>query len=441
MSSQHASRSRAVKLESFWLDTAPPFAQRATEAVEGRVDVAIVGAGFTGLSAALAFARRGARVALFEASVVGAQASGRNGGQCNGGLAHDYSALIASVGLERTRAYHRAYCHSVDTVERLVQQESIDCDFARVGRLKLAAKPKHYDGLARTCELLNAKIDPDYRMIPRAAIGTEIASSAFFGAMLHAPSAQLHPGKLAVGLAAAATRHGARVFESTPVTDLVRIAASGATPGGYRLTTSRGSVEARQVLVATGSTDIGPFAWFRRRLAPVGSFIVVTEPLGRETLQRLMPGQRNYVTSRVIGNYFRTTPDDRLLFGGRARFAMSNPRSDQRSGEILRRGLAGVFPELAQVRIDYCWGGLVDMTLDRLPRAGEHDGLHYAMGYSGHGVQMSVHMGEIMARVMSGEPDANPWRDLDWPAIPGHTGKAWFLPFVGTWYRAMDILH
>jgi glycine/D-amino acid oxidase-like deaminating enzyme len=142
-----------------------------------------------------------------------------------------------------------------------------------------------------------------------------------------------------------------------------------------------------------------------------------------------------------VGNYFRTTADNRLVFGGRARFAMSNPRSDQKSGQILRATLGTVFPELADARIDYCWGGLVDMTADRLPRAGLHGGMFYSMGYSGHGVQMSVHMGEIMADVMAGKAEANPWRELDWPAIPGHFGKPWFLPFVGAYYRFQDLIH
>jgi glycine/D-amino acid oxidase-like deaminating enzyme len=145
------------------------------------------------------------------------------------------------------------------------------------------------------------------------------------------------------------------------------------------------------------------------------------------------------VTSKNVGNYFRATSDNRLLFGGRARFAMSNPRSDAKSGDVLRATLAQVFPELARVRVDYCWGGLVDITADRLPRAGEHEGLFYSMGYSGHGVQMSVHMGQVMAEVMNGRTDANPW-GLDWPAIPGHFGKPWFLPMVGAYYRVLDIL-
>jgi glycine/D-amino acid oxidase-like deaminating enzyme len=158
-------------------------------------------------------------------------------------------------------------------------------------------------------------------------------------------------------------------------------------------------------------------------------------------LDRLLPTRRSYVTSKNIGNYFRATSDNRLLFGGRARFAMSNPRSDEKSGRILRATLAQVFPELRGVGIDYCWGGLVDMTADRLPRAGEHDGIFYAMGYSGHGVQMSVHMGQVMVDVMEGRADANPWRQLEWPQIPGHFGKPWFLPLVGAYYRLQDILH
>ena len=123
-----------------------------------------------------------------------------------------------------------------------------------------------------------------------------------------------------------------------------------------------------------------------------------------------------------------------------ARFALSSPTSDRKSGRILERALNRTFPQLRDVRLDYCWGGLVDMTQDRLPRAGEHDGLFYSLGYSGHGVQMSVHMGQCMAEVMSGNANANPWRELSWPAIPGYFGQPWFLPFVGMYYRAKDKL-
>jgi glycine/D-amino acid oxidase-like deaminating enzyme len=265
----------------------------------------------------------------------------------------------------------------------------------------------------------------------------EVGSDAFHGGMIQTRSAQLHVGRFGVGLAEAAARRGARIYERAAVTGLQRVGGARR----WRVTSARGMVEAEQVFVATGAATQGPFGWIRRRIVPVGSFIVVTEPLDPAVLDRLIPNRRNYVTSKNIGNYFRPTADGRLLFGGRARFAMSNPREDAKSGQVLKAALSEVFPELAGVQIDYCWGGLVDMTADRLPRAGERDGVYYAVGYSGHGVQMSIGTGQRMAEVMEGRVDANPWRELDWPAIPGHFGKPWFLPLVGAYYRVQDALH
>lgn len=425
-----------MKLESYWLDTAPVFASGAQGPVSGRADVVVVGAGFTGLSAALALARRGASVVVLEAGRVVGEASGRNGGHCNSGLAHDFAALAGRIGVDKARAFYQAYAASVDTVERLVRQEGIACDFARVGRLKLAAKPEHYDKLARACEVLRAEVDPHVEMVAAADIRTEVGSDKFFGGLLQSTGAQMHMGKFGVGLAHAAARGGAHIFERAPVTGLERRA-----DGGFRVTSGRGSIDAAQVLLATGNSREGPFAYFRRRMISVGSFVIATEPLDKAMTERLLPQRRNYVTSKNIGNYFRLSPDNRLLFGGRARFAMSNPRSDQKSGHVLRAAMAEMFPELGGVGVDYCWGGLVDMTADRLPRAGQHGGMYYSTGYSGHGVQMSVHMGQVMADVMAGHPERNPWRELAWPAVPGHFGKPWFLPIVGAYYRLQDWLH
>ena len=242
----------------------------------------------------------------------------------------------------------------------------------------------------------------------------------------------MHMGRFGRGLAEAAERRGAMVYDHTPVQRLQRLQGQS-----YRLHTSRGAVDASQVLVATGATRHGAFSSFsfwRRRIVPIGSFIIVTQPLDPSLIERVLPKRRTYTTTETLHNYFRTTADNRLVFGGRARFAMSSPRSDAKSGVILQQQLAGIFPELAHVPIAYCWGGLVDMTQDRLPHAGEKDGLFYSMGYSGHGTQMSVHMGECMARVMAGDAAANPWRDNGWPAIPGHFGPPWFLPAVGVYY-------
>jgi glycine/D-amino acid oxidase-like deaminating enzyme len=427
-----------VKFESYWLDSAPPFTGAADAPLDslGRVDAAVVGGGFTGLSAALALARRGASVAVLEAGRVAGEASGRNGGHCSNGVAHDYDGLVKRFGNAKARAMYRDFDAAVDTVESIVREEAIECDFARSGKLKLAAKPEHFAGLARTFETLGREVDTGMELVDASRLSTEIDSKQFHGGLLQKKSAQLHVGRFGVGLAQAAARHGARIYESATVAKLERLSGRA-----HRITTGRGTLEAAQVLLATGASRPGPLAWFRRRLVPVGSFIVATAPLDAALAKRLMPGRRNYVTTRIIGNYFRLTRDDRLIYGGRARFAMPGPGSDEKSGRILRESLEAVFPALAGVKLDYCWGGLVDMTEDRLPRAGEHEGLLYSMGYSGHGVQMSTHMGRVMADMIDGRAVSSPWLELDWRAIPGNFGDPWFLPFVGAYYRVQDMLH
>jgi glycine/D-amino acid oxidase-like deaminating enzyme len=197
-------------------------------------------------------------------------------------------------------------------------------------------------------------------------------------------------------------------------------------------------MQAEQVLLATGAYTRRPFHWHQVRIAPVGSFIIATEPLDPAVCDDVLPTRRMASDSKNLLNYFRITPDNRLLFGGRARFAMSNPQSDQKSGRLLRDAMVRTFPQLADARIDYCWGGQVDMSLDRLVHAGQHDGVYYAMGYAGHGVQMATYMGRQMAEYMSGVPEANIWRDFEFRRIPGHFGPPWFLPLAGAYYKFKD---
>jgi glycine/D-amino acid oxidase-like deaminating enzyme len=425
-----------MKLEPYWLDSAPRFTGAAARPLSGKVDVAIVGGGFTGLSAALALAKSGASVAVLEAGRVIGEASGRNGGHCNNGTAHDLAGLVASFGLERARALYKAFDVAVDTVETLVAREGIDCDFIRTGKIKLAAKPGHFAKLQTSAELLQREVEPDLVVVRPEETRAEIGSDGFHGGLVFPRSAHMHMGRFGAGLAEAAVRAGADVFEDARVTGLHRLNGQA-----HRVATTRGEIEAKQVLLATGASRQGPFSWFRRRIVPVGSFIIATEPLSPNLAAAIMPTRRTATTTKNIGNYFRLTPDNRLIFGGRARFALSSPKSDAKSGEILQARMLELFPELRGTRIDYCWGGLVDMTADRLPRAGERDGLFYALGYSGHGTQMSVHMGQAMARIMAGDVAANPFAGLDWPAVPGHFGPPWFLPFVGAYYRWQDWRH
>jgi glycine/D-amino acid oxidase-like deaminating enzyme len=288
-------------------------------------------------------------------------------------------------------------------------------------------------------DLIHKEVDQDTRWLERDQLGTEIQSEAFHGGMLYDKSAMMHMGRYVSGLAEAAHRHGALIWENAPVTGRTRAG------GGWTVTTPKGTLRAERIIAATGAYSGAvrgaPLAAFRRRIISVGSFIIATRPLTAAEVAATLPGNRTYVTSLNIGNYFRLSPDNRLIFGGRARFsAVSDQRSDAKSGAILRAAMAAQFPHLGKVEIDYCWGGLVGMTKDRFPRAGEVDGMLYGMGYSGHGAQMSTLIGQALADIAMGREDTNPLTGLDWPAIPLHSGKPWFLPLVGQWFALKDRL-
>jgi glycine/D-amino acid oxidase-like deaminating enzyme len=324
---------------------------------------------------------------------------------------------------------------AVDTVETMVAEEKIDCGFRRSGKLKLASKAAHFDALARNFEAVHSEVDPDTALLRPGDLAREIGSTIFHGAMLSKKSAMMDMGRFVHGLANAAVRSGATIFENAAVTHRRRSA------GRHALVTTRGTLSAEAVLLATGAYTSKPFNYFRRRIIPVGSFLIATRPLTVGEAAATLPGDRTCVTSMNIGNYFRLTSDRRLIFGGRARFsATSDQRSDEKSGAILQESLATIFPSLANAKIDYSWGGLVDMTKDRFPRAGFADGVHFAMGYSGHGAHMSTHMGIVMADILVGRADRNPLSTLDWPAIPGYLGSPWFLPVVGMYYKLLDRL-
>ena len=425
-----------TRYASYWHDGVAPFAGGETGPVEGRFDVAVIGGGFTGLNAARSLAKAGARVALLEAETVGWGASGRNGGHLNNGIAHGYADAKAHLGAERAHALYRAYDRSIDMIEGIVAEEGIDCDFRRSGKLKLASKPSHVAGLRANFELIHAEVDPDTRWLDRADLAGEVGSDSFHGAMLYEKSAMIHMGRYAQGLAVAAHRHGARIWEGAPMTGRTRAA------GGWQVQTPRGQLVADRVIVATGAYGTAaPLRHFRRRIISVGSFIIATRPLTEAEVAATLPGDRTCVTSMNIGNYFRLSPDRRLIFGGRARFSdRSDQTSDAKSGAILRRSMAAIFPHLADVPVDYCWGGLVDMTQDRFPRAGEVDGMIYGMGYSGHGAQMSTLVGQVLADIALGRRGTNPLEGMAWPAIPAHSGKPWFLPLVGLWFGLKDRL-
>jgi glycine/D-amino acid oxidase-like deaminating enzyme len=422
-----------MKLSSYWLDTAEPSGDYRRTPVPEDVDVAIVGGGLTGTSAAVQLRKQGASVALLEAHTVGWGASGRNGGMATTGLAIGFSTALKRYGGERASAMFRSYNKAIDSIESLVEEHGIDCDFERSGKLTLAYRPSHYEDMCKTREALARLADHHVITVPKSKLRTEIGTDHYHGATVDPLAAGLHVGKFVHGLARVAVELGAHVCENAGVSEIRR--ASGT---GHVVQTTRGRVRAKQLLIATSGYTGAPTPWLRRRVIPVGSFIIVTEPLPREVLDRILPNRRMASDSKNLIYYFRITPDDRLLFGGRARFTLSSPDADVKSGRILRKAMVKLFPYLARTRIDYTWGGLVDLSMDQMVHAGERDGLFYSVCYSGHGVQMATYMGQQMAKFMAGDREANIWSGIKFPPVPGHFGRPWFLPIIGAGARALD---
>jgi glycine/D-amino acid oxidase-like deaminating enzyme len=417
----------------YWWTTSPALPVEEAPLPE-RVDVAIVGGGYTGLAAAREIAIRGGRVAVLEQETIGWGASSRNGGQVLTGLTLGAEALIRQYGRAGARELFAWGLDTIDALERLVADEAIACEFARCGHVEAAARPSHVDAARREQELLTREFGHDVRFVAKADAAVELGSDVYHGLLVDERSARLHPAQYVRGLALAALRGGARLHERTRV---LRVEADGP---GLRIETSRGALRAAEIVLATNGHTGPAFPALRARLVSVGSYMIATEPLPSAVADRLIPRRRVVYDSWNLLHYFQIVPDGRLLFGGRATFSRPTPSSVRASAARLREDLIRTFPELAGVGIDYAWGGHVALTRDRMPHAGRLGRWHYAAGYSGHGIAAGTALGRAVARRLLGDRPADPPLRMGLPAIPMYRGRAWFLPAFSAWYRLADRL-
>ena len=425
----------SLKEKPFWMDTVTMPEPEAARPWPGKADVAVVGSGFTGLSAARALARRGVKVVVLEAETIGWGASSRNGGMVLTGLKLGVNTLIARYGREQARRMFAASIASLDCVEQIVREEAIPCDFSRSGHLEVACKPAHYRHFVEAAEAIAREFNHTVRVIPKGELRAEIGSEAYHGGLVDEVSAGLNPARYVAGLARAAAQAGADLRDQTRVERVERSA------NGWRVGTSRGAVEAREVFVATSGYTGPATPAFQKKIIPIGSYIVATEPLPESLAHEVSPRNRMIFDSKNFLYYFRLTPDRRMLFGGRAAFLPETATTVRESAEILRRGMLDVYPQLRDVKVEYVWGGTLDFAFDRMPHAGKLDGLHYALGYAGHGVAMATYLGARMADVIcGGDLREIPFADLPFPGAPMglYWGTPWFLPFAGMWYRFLD---
>ena len=421
-----------IRTTPWWWEAAEPAPQEPAPLPE-EAEVAIIGGGYTGLSAALTLGRLGISATVIEAERIGFGASSRNGGMVSGGLKLAKTNLASRFGAERADRLVREAAGSFAFLEETVAREGIACHYRRTGRLVAAWTRAHYEAMAGRADWLADVTGGAVTMLPPERMREELGSDHYRGGMVVEMAGALHPALYVQGLAAAARRAGATLIDGTRVAGVLREG------DGFRLATSRGALKARALLAATNGYTGPATPWVRRRLIPVGSYMIATEELPEETMRRLFPNGRMVSDSKRVLNYFRPAPiGNRVLWGGRASFA---PMSPEAAAPVLHRFMTEVFPGLREVRLTHSWTGNVAFTFDFLPHLGIHEGMHYAVGCQGSGVAMQTWLGHRAALRISGQANAaTAFDDLPFPTMPFYAGTPWFLPIVGRWYRLKDRL-
>jgi gamma-glutamylputrescine oxidase len=437
---------RSLARDSYYAATAPREASWPALAGDTSCDVAVVGGGLAGLSAALDLRRRGFDVVLLEGHEVGFGASGRNGGQAIHGLACDQDVIERQLGLDEARRIWAMSIEALDLLRERVAEHGIDCDW-RDGYLGLAVGPRKGRDLAAWADRIGSVYGYPVTRIAPGDIGRWIASPRFHSGVHDPRSGHLHPLKYTLGLARAAAAAGVRIHERTPVHAL----HEGPT---VVLRAGTGTVRARQVLLAGNvylhagrpphAPSLAPA--LAPRVMPVGTYIVCSEPLPAELHASLVPSGSAVCDTNFVLDYFRPTADRRMLYGGRVSYSTATPRD---LAEGLRSRMVRTFPQLAGAGIEFAWGGFVDISMNRAPdfgrlpaTAGAPANVYYLQGFSGHGLALTGLAGRLVAEAMAGDARRfDVFARLQHRAFPG--GPALRMPALVlgmAWYRLRDTL-
>jgi len=417
---------------ALWQTSMPALQDRSGRDLPDSVDVVVIGGGYAGITAARELARRGIAVTLLEAHTLGWGASTRNGGIVHAGYKWSARQLIKRYGEATGRALYRETLDSYALVKQVIADEAIACDFRECGHLELAYATAHVPELHQAQKGL-ASVGVASTFLPRERLRDEIGSDAYFGALAVEGSALLHPGRYFAGLAEAAARAGADLHEGVRARSTRRDG-----DGRFLVGTTRGTIRARDVFVATNGYTDGVVPSLRRRIIPIGSYIIASEPLPADVAHDLSPKGRAFFDTKNFLFYWHVSADNRMVFGGRASFL---PTTIDRTAAILWRGLLEVHPQMAEYRIEYAWGGNVGFTFDRMPHVGRtRDGVTYAMGCCGTGVALMTNLGTKVGAWLAGG-EAPELAKLRFPLVPApYEGRPWFLPFAGEWFRLQDRL-
>jgi glycine/D-amino acid oxidase-like deaminating enzyme len=421
------------KEQPYWWDRSVPPTEQNKE-LPKKVDVLIIGAGYTGLHAAIQTARGSRNTLVIDAEHAGWGCSTRNGGQVSTSIKPSFSELETTHGKDMAFAIHREGEKSLQFTGDFIREEGLDCSYAEVGRFHAAHNTAQYEKLARTVEDQVSGFEDGAYMVPRSEQRSELGTDIYFGGAIYPQHASVDPAAYHKGLLGKAHEAGAAIISYCAAENINR------DKNGFSVKTSKGIVQADKVIIATNGYTGSLTPRLQRRVIPIGSYVVATEPLANDLMDQLMPKNRIVSDTRKVVYYYRPSPDrSRIIFGGRVSIGETNPRL---SGPKLQHSLSQIFPELENTKISHSWMGYVAFTFDSLMHVGEEDGLYYAMGYCGSGVGMAGYLGmKLGQQVLGLEGGQTIFNEIKFQTRPLYAGKPWFLAPSLMYYRFIDSLN
>ena len=422
--------------ENYWTDIPqiPSYADVMTN-LPSHCDAVIVGGGYTGLMAAHELAKDGANTLVLDSGAIGAGCSGRNGGQVSATIKPSFEKLSARFGSDRALAIKNVGLEAYTALRDLVASDGLDVDWQESGRFLAAHSEAHFASLCRSLSSQPQGAAVPYQIVPEREMPCYLSSPSYVGGAFYPMAASIHPMKLLTALAERSVGAGATLLPHSKVTKIEPIFLEG-----FKITTDRGEIRAKQVLVATNGYTGKLTPWLRRRVVPISSAMIATEEMDPDLIKQLIPGGSTVIDTRKVVVYFRASPDGRrIIFGGRASLReLPSAKSAPRILNMLRF----TFPELDRIKADYSWSGTVAYTFDELPHVGRYEGIYYAMGYCGSGIALSTYLGKRIGQQMVGAgAGATPLDGLTFQTRPFYTGTPWFMSAAVAAFRVSDRLH
>ncbi len=422
-----------MKTTTFWTDQFPrPDDLLVATAVPESVDVAIVGSGYTGLNAARVLVNSGASVAVLERHMIGWGASSRNGGMATPGIKQSLKVIWKKYGRDYAHKFWQASLDAIDLIDQIVSEHNIDCDWQRNGHVALAFKDSHFTYYQDLQKWFKDEFGHETTLVSKADLRSEIGSDLYFGGLADNYSGGIQPAKYVFGLARAVAAKGVHLCENTDVTRIEKL------PTCFLVHTGNGSIKANEVLIATNGYTDKLVPKLKPKIFPVGSYIIVTEPLDEALQTELSPKGRMFYDSKNFLNYFRLTPDGRMLWGGRNN--LSTNLDPQDSARRLQQTLYRAFPQLRDIPITHTWTGQLGLTFDLMPHIGCVDGVTYAFGYGGHGLSIATYVGTEAGKLLAGKIKTSPFMEIPEDTRFFYRNRPWFLPFAAQYYRFRDII-